>query len=384
MRVLMTSNPYMGHLHPLMPLADAFAEAGNDVAFAIPPAGVELVEAYGFPAMAAGATSEAFDAARAPRIAQALSMPANERRPVLFGTFGVAAALMRAELAAIVDSFHPDVIVHELAELAAAPVARARDIPHVTVGYSCVLPPMVMAAAVDAVSDVWDAEGIEPSADLGLYDHLYLHPLPPSLGDGPLSDTTRRVRPVGFDGRSDNAPPGWIDGFGVDRPAVYLTYGTAIGFLAPWPAMLEAVGQLDVDAVATIDSQVDRTALKVPPNVRVESYIPQSCVLGRVAAVVSHAGAGSMLGAAASGVPQLCIPALADQWENAAVLTGAGAAITLAEDDRTPASIRGALDRLLEHDSAFAVEARRVAEDIAALPHPRMLVTEIAALARAS
>ena len=113
----------------------------------------------------------------------------------------------------------------------------------------------------------------------------------------------------------------------------------------------------------------ESTVGAIPDNVRVERYVPQSFILERAAVVVSHAGAGSMLAGAARGLPQLCIPIRADQWDNADALTSAGAGITLEEDQRGTAAIRVALERLLD-DTTFSIAARRVAAEIADLPHP--------------
>jgi UDP:flavonoid glycosyltransferase YjiC (YdhE family) len=192
------------------------------------------------------------------------------------------------------------------------------------------------------------------------------------------------MRPSSVWGAAD-APPTWLAELGTDRPLVYLTSGTepaATG--APWAAALEALGNFDVDALATIGGHLDPATLgPIPPNVRVERFVPQQFVLDRATVVMSHAGAGSLLGATANGVPQLLNPIWADQWENADAATGAGVAITCELDQRSASDIATALERVL-HEPRFADAASRVADEVAAMPEPVDHVATIEALATGS
>ena len=51
----------------------------------------------------------------------------------------------------------------------------------------------------------------------------------------------------------------------------------------------------------------------LPGNVHVSRVIPQSLLLPRCSAVVSHGGSGTLLAALAHGLPQVCLPQAADQ-----------------------------------------------------------------------
>ncbi len=95
----------------------------------------------------------------------------------------------------------------------------------------------------------------------------------------------------------------------------------------------------------------------------------QPAVLRACAAVVSHGGSGTFLGALASGVPQLCLPQAADQFRNAEGGVRAGAALSLAPGDATLEALRAALLRLLE-DEELRQGAAAVAAEIAAMPSP--------------
>jgi UDP:flavonoid glycosyltransferase YjiC (YdhE family) len=288
---------------------------------------------------------------------------------------------MHADLVPIVDSFRPDLIVHDIAEFAAAPIATARNIAHVTVAFSGLLSELLLQGVVDSVAGVWNAEGLAVPSKVGLFDHLYLHRFPLAFGPPPPSENIRLVRPVGFDGSITDQAPAWIATLGVERPAVYATLGTVFSNATQWRDLVAALGSLDIDAVATVGSQFDPNELgEIPVNVRIERYVPQSFILERATVLISHAGAGSMLAGASRGLPQLFVPMGADQWENADALTATGAGITLEEDQRDAAAISDALRRLLD-DKSFTPAATQIASEIAGLPHPDEYVRTFESLA---
>jgi UDP:flavonoid glycosyltransferase YjiC (YdhE family) len=80
----------------------------------------------------------------------------------------------------------------------------------------------------------------------------------------------------------------------------------------------------------------------------------------RAAAMVSHGGSGSTLTALAAGVPQAFVPLFVDGPANAQRVADLGAGIVAGD-------LRSAVEALL-HDPSYATAARRVADEIAALP----------------
>ena len=150
---------------------------------------------------------------------------------------------------------------------------------------------------------------------------------------------------------------------------------------APWNAAFAALGAMPVDVVATIGSFVDpATFHSVPPNVRVERFVPHGPVLERASIVASHAGAGTLLAAAAFGLPQLLLPLAADQWENADALADAGAGLICEIDQRSVSDLSGAFVRLLD-DTTIRQAAERLAVEINEMPAAADRVPEIARLA---
>ncbi len=386
MKVVATSTPGTGHLHALFPLLVALQQAGHDITVVTAPQAGDAVERAGFAARVGGMDVQERMQHFGPRMAEALALPPRRRRGVLFsGIFADAAApAMRPQLAAVLDEVRPDVVIHEMAELAAAPLATSRGIPHVTVAFSGALPSWAEELLIERITPLWAEEGLAAPSMADINGACYLHPFPPSFGQLPEGEAVQPMRAEPFV-RAAGDPPEWLEHLGRDRPLVYLTAGTdQTAAMAPWAATIAALGAVDVDAIATIGPNLDPAVLgTVPTNVRVERFVPQSFILARATVVMSHAGAGSLLGAARVGLPQLLNPLAADQWENADAATGAGVAITMEMHERSPEHVAGALDRLL-NDDRHAAAATRVAAEIDAMPAPDEVVGMIEAIAGAA
>jgi len=97
--------------------------------------------------------------------------------------------------------------------------------------------------------------------------------------------------------------------------------------------------------------------------------VPQAHVLARAAAVVSHGGSGTTLGALAEGLPLVLVPQAADQFDNAARAEAAGAAIVLRPDELGVDALRTAIRRVLEEPS-FAGGVRPIAAEIEEMGTP--------------
>jgi UDP:flavonoid glycosyltransferase YjiC (YdhE family) len=386
MRVLVSSTPGTGHAYPMMPLANEMKRAGHEVLWATAQDGVELVSRHGFEVAVAGMNLAERRAFLEPRFPEIFQLPPRLRRGLLFsGMFARAAApKMVIELAPIVDRFRPDVMVHEWGEQAAAPLAVSRSIPHATIAFSGALPDHAVPMAVEALEPVWSSVGLPPPSLSDLAGDVYFHPFAKSMGQAFVLDQVRGLRPTVVEEKTGEVPE-WIRSFGRNRKAIYVTAGTTLiqATLAPWSNIFEALASLDVDVLTTIGPQFSFDELgPIPPNMRVERFVPQHLVLDRVALVVSHAGAGSMLAAATAAIPQLAIPTWADQWENADAIARTDAALMLEENEHDTASIHDAVLRLLS-DGAFGEAATRLASEIAAMPSPAEHVATLEQVASA-
>ena len=376
-RILVSTTAGLGHIHPVVPIARSLQSAGHEVLWATSAKACETVSRYGFATTAAGIEIadrlEPFVA----RYPDVLSLPPRQRRPTFFRGFfaEIHAPAMAAALAPIMDRFKPELVVHETSEFAAAPLARQRGVRHIAVAFSGFQNPEVMAAGVCGIAALWDSLGLNVPPDLGFFDHAYLYPLPDSLCPRPQHANVQPIRALHADGAEAWVAPSWLQRLGNERPLVYATFGTEIGPSAPWTTLLEAVSAVDCDALVTINSQTDPESFgPIPANVRIERYVPQSAVLARAAAVVSHAGAGTAFATVAAGLPQVCVPFGADQFDNADALASSGAALCVDGPDATPQLIAEALAKVFG-DNSYRLSADRIATDMAAMPHPDHVAT---------
>ena len=201
MKVVATSTPGTGHLHALFPLLVALQQAGHDITVVTAPQAGDAVERAGFAARVGGMDVQERMQHFGPRMAEALALPPRRRRGVLFsGIFADAAApAMRPQLAAVLDEVRPDVVIHEMAELAAAPLATSRGIPHVTVAFSGALPSWAEELLIERITPLWAEEGLAAPSMADINGACYLHPFPPSFGQLPegeavQTDARRAVR----------------------------------------------------------------------------------------------------------------------------------------------------------------------------------------------
>ena len=277
----------------------------------------------------------------------------------------------------VAASFRPDVVVREPAELASTIVARSGGIPVVTVGFGGVVPATARRMADEALAPLLPEAGLTTDSDRLHDGDLYLHPMPASMDQEAPPEPARRVRPP------DVSPAvgaiGEFDDLGRRRPAVYATFGTEFGSAAPWGPLIGALGELDVDAVVTTGAAGLPRGMRVPANIVVREYVEQRDILGRVAVVVSHAGSDTLLGAAQRGVPQVCIPLRADQFENAAAAAARGIAVRVAPDERDAAVLRDAIVRALT-DRSMVDAATEVRDEIGDAAGPGEAVDWIEAL----
>jgi MGT family glycosyltransferase len=159
-------------------------------------------------------------------------------------------------------------------------------------------------------------------------------------------------------------------------PTVYATLGTVFNLESGdlFERLLAGLGGLKANVIVTVGRQLDPAELgKVPPNVRVERYLPQAFVLPHCDAVVSHGGSGSVLGALAHGLPMVLLPMGADQPLNAARCEELGIARVIDAPDATATAIREASEAVLA-DPDYRLRAARFRDELAALPGPEEAV----------
>jgi UDP:flavonoid glycosyltransferase YjiC (YdhE family) len=348
--------------------------AGHDVLVACPASFASEVADHGFavapfddgPADQHGAVM-----ARLPGV-----HPDEANRIVLrevFARIDTAAALPR--LSSIVDDWRPQVIVRDPAEFASWLLAKEAGVPAVRVGIGLLSrEPIWAEAAAEGLGYLAAGMSLECDAP-GLVSGLVLAAAPAPFDPAPqdVGMTVHRYREA-LPAEDDDVslPEG-------DDPLVYVTFGTVAASLGAWPgiyrAVVDGLAHVPVRVLVTTGVDVDPAELgPLPATVRVTQFVPQERVLRRTAAMVTHGGFGTVLGALRAGVPMAVAPLFADQFYNADGLAEVGAGIRLptsfdptAVPDGFDEAVHEAVRRLLQ-DPAPRTACRSLGDAMAAYP----------------
>jgi UDP:flavonoid glycosyltransferase YjiC (YdhE family) len=145
--------------------------------------------------------------------------------------------------------------------------------------------------------------------------------------------------------------------------------------------VVEGLLPLDVPVLVAAGPVVPVADLgEQPERVVVVPWVAQPEALEHAALVVQHGGAGTTLAALAAGLPQLVLPQGADGPANAGAVHAAGAGEYVLAPDLTPQAVHDAARRLLA-DESYRTGARKVAEEIAAMPDPAATAAKLPDLA---
>jgi UDP:flavonoid glycosyltransferase YjiC (YdhE family) len=359
MRILFSCMPWEGHFRPLVPLAHALSARGHDVAFASAAQWEPRAAEEGFPLLTAGMSRDEGQALFAPFRERIFQLPPEVRRPhqfsALFAMIHAPAKL--PEVLEVARSWRADAIVYDSCDLAAPIAATSLGLPSVNHSFGAMIPLSALEAAREHLEPLWRGEGLEPDPYAGAFRGLFVDLAPPSFAWEQPRGEVVRLRPIPD---SAEAPPPWLDA--LEQPLVYVTMGTVYNQPELFRPLLDGLD--GVAAVVTVGRNVEPDALgPLPPRVRVERFVPQAHILRRSAAVVSHGGSGTTLGALAHALPLVLVPQAADQFDNAARAETAGAAVVLRPGEVTAESVRTALGRVLG-EPAFAEAARAIAAEI--------------------
>jgi UDP:flavonoid glycosyltransferase YjiC (YdhE family) len=359
----------VGHVLPMVPLARAFQDAGHDVLVATSAEGVGAAQKAGLRGhdVAPGVNFQRVF------LRTFLAHPGIMRRE-LAGTNGlVGAELMFPRLAermapgaiALADEWRPDLVLHEgLAPLGALVAAR-RGVPSVLVdglifqGYELF---SAVARHLGALARRYDVEAIPDPADA-------VTAIPASLNGA------RRGRPMRYVGATGDGDRTVALPSSGTRPVVLVSRSTVAD---PRPdrmmaRVVAAASGADVDVVLVRpDRAVSRRPL--PPNVTTTDWVPFADVLPRVAGIVHHGGAGSVMSALAAGVPQVVVPGPGDRTVHAQLIAARGAGLAVPAKEITSE----VLDRLVG-EVGLRDASREVAAEIAAMPLPAAVVDDLLA-----
>jgi UDP:flavonoid glycosyltransferase YjiC (YdhE family) len=371
MRVLFSSCSAYGHVNPMLPLAHAAQRDGHEVAFAT---GAELapeVKRRGFDTWLVAPSRAESDASFRAANPHLDALPPEQRLQVtMSGVFADAAAKRAVELIPRAQQWKPDIVVHELTELAGALAAAHVGAHHVVHGLG-LRPPMLWwkllyGTRFAQLCQTWQV----PDLAENITAATYLDICPPSLhtGDGLAWPHTLALRPAAGEPVTGQRLPQAMTALPYPRTA-HLTLGTIFNEA---PGVLETaiagLCELPMNLVVTSGPGTEPSQFGPQPlHMLIEPYIPHTLLLPRCHLVVSQGGAGIMLSALAHGLPQLILPQGADQFLNATTCQSAGAALTLADEDFSADAVAIAAKRLIT-EPRFQIAARGIQAEIDAMP----------------
>jgi UDP:flavonoid glycosyltransferase YjiC (YdhE family) len=349
----------------MLPLIRAAVRSGHDVRVATGPDLVGPLGALGLDVYSIGPSWETAWAAH-DEVWSAPDVPEAQKKKMVDGAvalFGTPAIARLNDLMLMVTDWRPEVVVHEVLEQAGSLLAARLGIPGVTHGIGPMFP--FYAQFIDALGlaigepERWAQLSTEQALDL----------CPPSLQpDGPRPwPAAGAVRPSA--GEHGELPPQVTEALASAGPVAYFTLGTVKNAdPRDFRTGLQALEEYDGTVIATTGRPLSSDTLgRLPSNVVVAAFAPQSALLERADLLVSHSGSGTMLGGLVHGVPQVALPRGTDQPENAALLVRAGAGLLVAPEDYAVESIAAAVAQVTRNPS-FRDAAERVRDEIADMP----------------
>ena len=383
MKILFSSWPAYGHLLPMLPLARAALRAGHQVIVSSGADMTDVIERRGFAAHRAGPTLDEAYAVVAARATEATGgpllsalTPQEEMALSAKWLFGAAGAIRAADLTDLFSEWRPDVVIHDVLEIGSLAAAERHRVPHATHSYGPVVPGSGDLAAV--FGNVLIEAGL-PDAIAAGFEQPYLDVCPATLQPAgvapwrnamPIRPTAGELTP------GDVLPPGMAH-LPFEK-TVYLTLGTIMNQRPDvFRTVLEGCRHLPLNVVATTGPGVDPAELgSQPDHVLVRQYLPQGLVLPHCTAIISQAGAGTMLGALCHGLPQLCLPQGTDQPYNSAALVAAGAGLALTAEEITPEAVAQTLKEILT-DPSFRASARSIQREIDDTPDAAAVLPDL-------
>lgn len=394
MRVLIATSPGLGHTFASVPLGWALRAAGHEVLLAtagrldgdlpaVLGAGIQVVEVASRDRMEqVRADLRARRQHEADRLGVSLAEmtardvdASRQARYVLDGNgwahavriFGPMSAAMLDGLVHVATTWRPDLVVFESMQGGGPLVAAMVGVPAVEHPIGFARGPQVVDGLVEHLTHDYARFGVSgPPQDM-----IALDVSPPSMGVGPAYGWTMRYVPFNGGGLVTD----WLTR-PTGRSRIAVTLGSILSELGhgPFGAIVDAAAEIDADFLLTTghDDLVARGP--VPDNVRGCGYVPLGALLRSCDAVVHHGGSSTTLTALDTGLPQLVLPKLADQFINADAVARRGCGIVV-DDGAVTAKALGELIG----DDALRVAAAEVRTEMSGLPTPADIAARLGA-----
>ncbi|MFF7239059.1 nucleotide disphospho-sugar-binding domain-containing protein [Streptomyces collinus] len=382
MRVLVISTPVDTHFLPMLPLIRALADAGHEILVTGQPDVTDAAAAAGLATVTFGEAfhSEDLRGGRRPAGKRPIEVSGRPDRQQIGGVAQVwrnHVPYFLPDYLKVAREWRADLVLSEHMEFAGSIIGALLGIPGVQHRWGVNPTSPAMLGFVRLYQEpVCARVGLDsvPVPD------LLLDPAPPSLADreAPAADPIRPVPHTEPGGPwTYRTPPG-------RRVAVALGGHTLdLGGASLLRRVVDVLGRVDgVEAVVSAAPRHREAVGALPDGMTYTALTAPGSLFAEADLVVHHGGAGSTLGAAALGVPQLVLPQLGDAFVAGDRIAGAGAGLTLdsAELQNDPARLADAVRALLE-EPAHRAAAAAVRAETDAMPAPADIAVRLERLA---
>jgi UDP:flavonoid glycosyltransferase YjiC (YdhE family) len=302
MRVLVSAVPAVGHIVPLLDLAQSLQSAGHEVQFATNRELHHLIIAAGLQPVEAGMSAADMRDERHRRWPETERQPASKWATRMWAQIMAPSSLQ--DLLALATDWRPHVVVHDEGDYA-GPVAAAKSgVPWVTHAWGSPLRPTnELVELEETASWLWASNGLGVPASAGLYQHALVNPCPGFLlNDSSGASVEWPIRPSTLDEEGE-----------LLRADAYVGFGTVPLFanaLAELTAAVRSCIERGMRVVVTAPSQDLRNELAAIDTHLVEArhFVKLSTLLPSCKIAITHAGAGTVLASLSAGVPLVLVP----------------------------------------------------------------------------
>ncbi|MEQ3551114.1 macrolide family glycosyltransferase [Pseudonocardia nematodicida] len=324
--------PAVGHVFPTLPLVAELVRRGHRVTYATGTALLDAVRSAGADAVEVPFVMPEHAPAPPPG-----EPPTQEQLRTRLEVFAGSVESVFPVLTAMLADDPPDAVCGDALIPVGALVARARELPYVTLrptlatggGFSMrdmLTPddPMTRAMAEvfahngERIAAFAREHGLEPVGfDVPAALTLVFVPREFQIAGDTFDDSFAFLgHALGSRAHEQWHPPPLAD---PDGPLLLVSLGTTFNDRPEFfRTCVEAFDDGVWQVVMSIGDRVDPAALgPLPGNVVAAPYVPQIAVLRRARAFVTHSGMGSTLEALLLGVPQVGVPQMVEQYVNA-------------------------------------------------------------------
>lgn len=369
LKILFTMHPLIGHYHAMVPLALALKAQGHSVLFATGATFAPLVEAAGFEHVPCGLDAmgsvNSTDLPDWPAI-MTQTEPGGIRQ--LWGFILGYAPSMADDVITLVREWKPDVLIRDPSEYGGYIAAEVCDIPYASIHWAIYIS---VHGCERPLTELRRRYGLPDASNLQGFDRYFtLNAMPPSWTImGIVPPVMHRFCMPPFDLSVNQNLPEWIHTL-PGQQTVYVTLGTAFNQKpGQFRVLISALGTEKFNTIITVGSSLDPNQFyPLPPQVRIEQYIPQSLILPYCDAMIFHGGYNSMLSALWHGLPVVITPQEGgDQAPTARQCTELGFGIMVNGTPPEPGAIRDAIRAVLTQ-SSYRQRARSLQREINTMP----------------